>query len=311
MFNKNYKVFVPQKNDWVTNQIRINYNSHVYFTDGSVKRDSSGYGALYMRDHSIIKGQCGKYANTTQTELTAIHACCIHAIKHELTGPICIYSDSLGALNALKSCTVNSRLALECVLLLEKLAQGGEISVIWLPAHSGIYGNEVADKIAKYAATEVAYGPEPLLAIERSIIKKTNDTWLKEQTMLVWRGTQGLEHTKCFIDETSFAISEQLIEMSKRDIRITIGLITGHCKLNQHLMRLGIRNDPDCDLCGRDRETAEHFLCKCESLKNIRKKHFANSILDPRELCKNNLPKIVKYYKDCSTRYQHISRIFQ
>lgn len=44
--------------------------------------------------------------------------------------------------------------------------------------------------------------------------------------------------------------------MSKKDIRITTGLIAGHCKLNQHLVRLGIRNDPDCDLCGNCGETA-------------------------------------------------------
>lgn len=101
MFEKNYTVYFPQKHEWTEKTIKVNYRTHVYFTDGSVRKDGSGYGALYLRDHTIIRGQCGNFAKATQTEIIAIHACCIHAIKNKLIGPVSIYSDSVGALNPL------------------------------------------------------------------------------------------------------------------------------------------------------------------------------------------------------------------
>lgn len=296
--------------DWESGQIRVNYNANVYFTDGSVKNDVSGYGALFARDHSIIMGQCGKHANITQAEIAAIHGCCIHALDIGLTGPIYFYSDSVGALNALKRSTIESGLVLECVRLLEQLSQSCDIKLVWLPAHSNIYGNETADKIAKYAADQQTVGPEPLMAINRQTIKKTNKLWLQENTMLAWRGANGCEHTKRFVATTTERVSNQLIEMSKSDIRITTGIITGHCRLNQHLMRLGIRNDPDCDLCGRTSETGAHFLCECSALINQRKRHFSKTLTTPSEVCKGNLLNIVRFYKECSETYNHILRAF-
>ena len=310
MFDRNYDVVIPQKTDWSNRLIKVNYYAHVYFTDGSVKNESSGYGALYTRDHVIMRGQCGKYAKITQSEIIAIHTCCIHAINNKLNGQICIYSDSIGALNALKSPKINSELVLECVRLLEQLTHSCKVSLIWLPAHNGIYGNEVADRIAKYAATEIPLGPEPLIAIEQPLIRKLTNTWLDDQIKTAWRGSNGCEHSKCFIYETSGRVSDQIMDMSKNEIRIITGLITGHCKLNQHLVRMGIRNDPDCDLCGRTAETAKHILCECAVLANQRKKHFARSPTNPGSLCKDNLYKIIKFYKECSANTQHIQRAF-
>ena len=171
MFDKNYDVVIPQKLDWTNRLIKVNYSTHTYITDGSVKNDESGYGAFYMRDHVVMRGQCGKYAKVTQTEIAVIHACCIHAINNKFTAQICIYSDRIGALNAPKSPKINSEMVLECVQLLEQLARTCKLTLIWLPAHNGIYGNETADKIAKYAATKNPFGPEPLIAIEQPLIR--------------------------------------------------------------------------------------------------------------------------------------------
>ena len=181
MFDRNYDVVIPQKTDWSNRLIKVNYYAHVYFTDGSVKNESSGYGALYTRDHVIMRGQCGKYAKITQSEIIAIHTCCIHAINNKLNGQICIYSDSIGALNALKSPKINSELVLECVRLLEQLTHSCKVSLIWLPAHNGIYGNEVADKIAKYAAIEILLRPEPLIAIEQPLFRNLTNTRLAQK----------------------------------------------------------------------------------------------------------------------------------
>lgn len=177
IFERPFEVIIPSKEDWENKNITINYYKHVYFTDGSVKVNGSGYGALYVRDHTIIRGQCGVHSTTKQTELAAIHACCIHAIRAGHSGPICIYSDSKNALMALKKCKINSKLIYECIKYLTQLAFTNGIALTWVPGHSGIYGNDIADRIAKFAASEQCVSAEPLMRVERSYAKTLNDRW--------------------------------------------------------------------------------------------------------------------------------------
>lgn len=177
-------------------------------------------------------------------------------------------------------------------------------------SHSGIYGNEVADKIAKYGARETVHTTEPHIANKRANIRAFNDSWLAQQTHLSWRATQKCEHTKEFVQHINPAITEQLLIMSKSDIKITVGLITGHCKLNSHLAKLGIRDDPDCDLCGNNRETAKLVLCECTSLATIREQIFGRAAILPNEICNHPLQNVVTFYKNCSETNYHISRAF-
>lgn len=101
IFDKKFKVIIPSKEEWQSGRITIDYHSHVYFADASVKKNSSGYGILYANDHSVLMDQCGLYAKPKQAELTAIHACCIDAIQRNASGSIVVYSDSAGALKTL------------------------------------------------------------------------------------------------------------------------------------------------------------------------------------------------------------------
>lgn len=310
-FERNFRIHKPNKEDWSNGRVNIDYYSHVYFADGSVKKSGSGYGAFYARTNRIIVGHCGKHAKTTQTELAAIHTCCVDAIKHGLKGSICIYNDSLGALNALDNPIIRGKLVLECVQLLEQLAQTNNVHVIWIPSHNGIYGNDTADKIAKYGATIPVCGPEPHIALDTAMAKKYNEQWLAQQIQIAWSSYRRDTHAKQFLAKANNDISDQILNMTKANIRITIGLITGHCGLNSHLARIGIRNDPDCDLCGRDSETAIHILCDCQSLSHIRRKYFAKEVVEPSEWSKKNTNQFALFYKDCSEYSNHLARVFK
>lgn len=70
-------------------------------------------------------------------------------------------------------------------------------------------------------------------------------------------------HTKKFLIRSNEIFSPKLLSLNKKDMRIVIGIITGHYSLNAHLSRIGIRADPDCDYCSHLEETAFHFLCEC------------------------------------------------
>lgn len=182
-----------------------------------------------------------------------------------------------------------------------------EVKLIWLPAHSGIQGNETADNIAKKAARMPNVGAEPITAIDKKLPKKIADTSLIKKLENSWRVEQRCEHTKYFVRNMD---TKQLMKMPKSEIRICIGLITGHCSLNYHLNKLRMRDDPDCDLCGRENETARHIVCDCLGLATIRMQTFAVPKVNTEDICKHSLHKLVTFYKKCSEKYYHLSRAF-
>jgi len=52
----------------------------------------------------------------------------------------------------------------------------------------------------------------------------------------------------------------------RTDLRILIGLLTGHADLNRHLTLMRIRTDRACPLCQEDEETVLHLLGECSAL---------------------------------------------
>ena len=54
--------------------------------------------------------------------------------------------------------------------------------------------------------------------------------------------------------------------MSRANLRILTGLLTGHVDLNRHLTLMQIRTDAVCPLCQEDEETVLHLLGECSAL---------------------------------------------
>jgi ribonuclease HI len=110
----------------------------------------------------------GKFATVFQTEIYAILQCACENIrtvyKHK---QILIFSDSHAALKVLSSPEVTSGLVAECLDALSALASPNEVTLVWLPGHCGIPGNEEAEKLARQASAMLLLGPEPALGIPR------------------------------------------------------------------------------------------------------------------------------------------------
>jgi ribonuclease HI len=66
-----------------------------------------------------------------------------------------ICSDSRAVLAALAKTTTESSLVWECMQVLEKLSKSNRVTLMWIPRHQGVPGNEEADRLAKEGAVEV------------------------------------------------------------------------------------------------------------------------------------------------------------
>ncbi|KAJ8962335.1 hypothetical protein NQ318_018317 [Aromia moschata] len=127
------------------------------------------------------KAVAGVYGKTTRTKLSfalgffqaeiyAILACGMGILKtapKRRTNQIC--TDSQAALMAIESSKVKLRLVLDCKRILNDLASRNRVILTWVPGHSGVPGNEEANRLARVGSIGHPIGPEPILGVPYSM----------------------------------------------------------------------------------------------------------------------------------------------
>jgi hypothetical protein len=76
----------------------------------------------------------------------------------------------------------------------------------------------------------------------------------------------------------------KLLNMSRQQLSVVIGLLTGHLGLNGHLYKIGKDINPLCRRRLSGNETVEHLLCECESLTLSRSLIFGQSFGELQQL---------------------------
>jgi ribonuclease HI len=153
---KSYKIRIPTRQDWQEPEKIIDHSVDLWFTDVSGIWDCYGagiYGPSYDYRESI---PMGSLSTVFSSEVMAILRCTKLLLTKNLTRRrIRICSDSRAAIAALAKTTTESLLVWECMQVLEKLSKSNKVTLMWIPGHQGIPGNEEADRLAKEGAVEV------------------------------------------------------------------------------------------------------------------------------------------------------------
>jgi ribonuclease HI len=95
---------------------------------------------------------------------------------------------------------VTSGLVAECLDALSVLANQNELSLMWVPEHCGIPGNEQADKLARRGSAMLLLGPELALGVPRRSAKETVKNLTEWQHHFAWKDLPGHKHDKLFIN---------------------------------------------------------------------------------------------------------------
>jgi Ribonuclease HI len=80
--------------------------------------------------------------------------------------------------------TVKSKLVLECLECLNELATHNSVQLVWVPEHDGTLGNERADELANKGADTPFTGPEPVLGLPYSVVKRAIGEWMETHRVL-------------------------------------------------------------------------------------------------------------------------------
>ena len=282
---------------------------HVY-TDGSAFRGTSkaGYGVLiHYPDGSSGKfsGACGEHASNYIAEIAAIETS-LHYIKtYFQTFParkqnIVIFTDSKSALDGLDNDPTNNEEFRKILLETHELIEtyGVEITMQWIPGHSDIPGNDIADTLAKTGSRQEQPSTKTTYETVKQIIRSNfKEEWLNEWAM----GTTG---RVLFQHMTTPNINDNLDKLSRKDQATIFRLRTQHIPLNSHLNRIGAIAEKACPLCNHADETVEHHLFSCTKLNDLRKE-----LLPPQPDTQNTLFGTINQLKNtCIFHYMSLSR---
>jgi ribonuclease HI len=264
-----------------SNQGQHPENTISIYTDASAipNGNSTGIGvglvAVDLFGHQIhqSKSNLGPSQLVYNGELEGIAQAVEHASHMAQPGQIFqIYSDNQAALHRLKNlsdepgqeCQIRATLATELAI-----SKGATISINWVPGHTNVPGNELADSLAKEATELAPDSDNTSHAHLRSMIREVKfKEWKSVLDKYESLPSQNpIAYKKLFSWKINSKI--QLPPGTKRQVASAFyQLKLGHGFLKSYLNRIG-RSDNDRCRCGK-KETAEHLLLSCKDLAAAR-----------------------------------------
>jgi len=169
--------------------------------------------------------------------------------------------------------------------------------VTWVPGHTGKQGNERADQLARQASGSTFIGPEPSLPISHTVIKTAIWDWACKQHNKCWQEIQTCQQTKEMIKDRCRRRESDLLRLPRQTLRLVIGVLTGHARLNRHLSIMGLVKDPSCNQCGMAIESASHFLCQCDRYITLRQKVWEKPYIDPADIDRATVKDLERFIK--------------
>jgi ribonuclease HI/exonuclease III len=146
----------------------------------------------------------------------------------------------------------------------------GRIYIYWVPSHVGVFGNELADKLAKRGLTETPNAADIFTSVShlRRLAKaKTSVQWKASWLQEAEKGYRakglGTHYQRVCQDSLNFRPSLYTIALPRRhqsaytQLKLGIGFLKAYQRL------IGKASDNLCSRCSRGKETTTHLVLYC------------------------------------------------
>ncbi|XP_023244414.1 uncharacterized protein LOC111642316 [Centruroides sculpturatus] len=179
-------------------------------------------------------------------------------------GSITILTDSKMALHSLYNNNHPTVLTNKVQKAARTLSEKSKLNFGWVPAHTGIDGNEKADKLAKLganSATQPSYTDLPQKRLKNELTSIINSAWQRE-----WRTAD--TGRNCF----SFIPSIEIRNAARHFVpnKYISQVLLGHGNFPAYLYRFGIKDCNKCTCTENSIGDAMHFAFTCPTYDNDR-----------------------------------------
>jgi hypothetical protein len=94
----------------------------------------------------------------------------------------------------------------------------------------------------------------------------------------------GLRHGKLFIGRPCKKRADDLLKLSRHQLKMATAILTGHAPVRGHLYTMGLFDgDPTCRFCGMETERVQYIICCCEALARQRHNVFGKLTVEPKD----------------------------
>lgn len=250
-------------------RINLSFKHHeVFYTDGSKSDDYSGAAFFHREYTSSIRLPTS--TSSYSAELLAIIAVLDHLSTSSATHRlILICSDSLSSIQSISNIFCKNPYVIQIHEYISKLHQF-QIELMWIPGHTGIYGNEQADLLAKACSSQPilhkTLSPSDLLtSCKFAISKKWNEVWSETPVSVKLRSIK----TKT----TPWPINTV---HTRRDSVVLTRIRIGHTHYT-HGFLMARTEPPICSQCLTP-ITVKHIIVNCAKYTNERNLQHITSI---------------------------------
>jgi hypothetical protein len=126
-------------------------------------------------------------------------------------------------------------------------------------------------------------------SLEKQKQKKNRNTqvqtglYKEAATIQRWRDLPGHRHGKLFTGRPCKKKADDLLKLSRHQLKMVVAILTGHVPVRRHLYIMGLFNvDTTCRFCRMETETVQHIICCCKVLARQRYNAFAKLIAEPK-----------------------------
>lgn len=283
IFEKRFTVTLTLRDEWTDGTHPVLRGSKTFYTDGSKQNGNTGSGVWMSDSGRTLIGSAGPAATVFQSEILAIKMCSEDLLRRNARRQkLCICSDSWAALCALEAVLVSSRLVSEAKRSLNALGRENLVRLVWVPAHVGIPGNEMADSLAK-KGTLLEERTDTVGRPWCDVVKSIAD-WAMSEGQTVWANVEGCRQSKAALGlDARFKYHKELLSLPRKECAAVMGWMTGHCHFNSHL-RPPSTERRSCRFCDSEVESTEHILRMCPAVEERRVRYLGYSLMDYPDL---------------------------